>query len=264
MPSTWEERTTMFCVYLAKIKEVQSSTIKTYVTAIKSKLVADDYEWNDKLVLLSTFTGVCRLHNDFVRTRFPIGVKLLDMILAEIGRIINSVYLVLMYRTLFLLAYYGLMRIGELTCSDHALKAKDIHTADNKNKILLVLYSSKTHGFGSKPQKIKITSLKSLKNNHRFFCPFEITNKFLQLRGGYDHESEQLMIFADGSPVQSTHVRNLLRKIIKRMGLNPKYYGTHSFRIGRATDLMKSGTPVEKIKHWGRWKSNAVYKYLRS
>ena len=61
-----------------------------------------------------------------------------------------------MYQAVFSLAYYGMMRVGELTYSQHCLKAGDLHVAHNKNKILVVLYTSKTHGLESRPQKIKI------------------------------------------------------------------------------------------------------------
>ena len=54
-------------------------------------------------------------------------------------------YLLVLYEAIFCLAYYGLMRIGELTEGDHPIKAKDIHIGVNKDKILLVLYTSKTH-----------------------------------------------------------------------------------------------------------------------
>ena len=60
MPDSWEERTSMFCGYLIKQTNIQSSTIKSYVSAIKSKLKADDYPWKDELVLLSTFAGWCQ------------------------------------------------------------------------------------------------------------------------------------------------------------------------------------------------------------
>ena len=85
------------------------------------------------------------------------------MILFETQRIFhakNQPYLDLLYKTIFSICYYGLMHIGEVTHSQHVLKAKDVHLAKNKDKLLLVLYSSKTHDEGSRPQKIKITSNK--------------------------------------------------------------------------------------------------------
>ena len=51
------------------------------------------------------------------------------------------------------------MHVGELTASPHVLHAKNIHIGTNKNKILLILYSSKTHGKANRPQEIKITTL---------------------------------------------------------------------------------------------------------
>ena len=76
-------------------------------------------------------------------------------------------------------------------------------------------------------------------------------------------QNTQFFVFSDGSPVKDTHIRSVLHKMIKNLRLNPKYYNIHSFRIGRATDLSKDGLAVEKIKKQGRWKSNAVYRYLR-
>ena len=63
-----------------------------------------------------------------------------------------------MYKALFLLGYYGLMRVGELTASPHVARAANVNVALNKNKILIILYTSKTHGLEARPQRIKITS----------------------------------------------------------------------------------------------------------
>ena len=51
--------------------------------------------------------------------------------------------------------------------------------------------------------------------------------------------------------------------MIKDMGLNKYLYNTYSFHMGRALDLFKLGVAVEDIKDIGRWRSNAVYCYLR-
>ena len=139
---------------------MQSNTVKSYVSAIKKTLIMDGYNWNDNLVLVRSLANACKIINDTVRTRLPIQCSLLEMILFEIQRYfspLNQYYLELLYKTIFALCYYGLMRVGEVTKSQHVLKAKDVHIAQNKDKILLILYSSKTHTKGSRPQKIKIT-----------------------------------------------------------------------------------------------------------
>ena len=70
------------------------------------------------------------------------------MILFEVERMFpTDYYLSILYKTIFTLGYYGLLRIGEIvadknkeTKMNHAVKAKDVHIGVNKNKILLVLY----------------------------------------------------------------------------------------------------------------------------
>ena len=188
-PTLWEDRTTLFIGYLID-KGMQSSSVKSYVSAIKKTLIMDNYEWDDNLVLVRSLAKACQIINDSVRTRLPIHCGLLEMILFEVQRHFsshNQVYLEILYKTLFALSYYGLMRIGEVTCSPHVLKAKNVHMATNKDKLLLLLYSSKTHNKGSRPQKIKITSNRNEKSGHyvhRYFCPFTLMRQYMNLRGG--------------------------------------------------------------------------------
>ena len=52
--------------------------------------------------------------------------------------------------------------------------------------------------------------------------------------------------------------------MIGKISLDASNYDMHSFWIGHANDLFKAGTTVEDIKKFGRWKSNSVYKYLKS
>ena len=61
-----------------------------------------------------------------------------------------------------------------------------------------------------------------------------------------------LFIFRDGSPVKAEHVRATLRWALTKLGLDPNFYGIHSLRIGRTTDLAKFNYSLEEI-----------YKYIR-
>ena len=267
-PKLWEDRTTLFIGFLID-RGMQSSTVKSYVSAIKKTLVLDGYDWDDKLVLVRSLAKVCRIVNDSVRTRLPISCGLLEMILFEVQRYfsgINQAYLEILYKTIFALSYYGMMRIGEIMRSPHVLKAKNVHLGQNKDKILLILYSSKTHDESVRPQKIKITSnIKERSGNyiHRYFCPFRLMRQFMQCRGNYLEEDEQFFVLRDSSPVTADHTRNILKWMIERINLDPKNYGMHSFRIGRTTDLIKYHYSIEEVKLLGRWRSNVIFKYIR-
>ena len=246
--------------------------------AIKAVLKDDGYEWEDDKVLLNALTKSCKLKNDRVKVRLPIQKGLLEIILFDIRRRYGEQpYLESMYISAFLIAYYGLLRVGEITASQHCIKAKDIHESRYKEKLLMYLYSSKTHGKESLPQQIKIlgkNQLEVVDNNetHKFikkyvkpgfFCPYDWTKKYIDMRPPIIDDVEQIFIYRDGTPLQAQHLRRLLRKILKHLKLDPFLYDIHSFRIGRATDLFKAGVSVDNIKQLGRWKSNAVYKYLR-
>ena len=138
-PKYWEDKVSLFLAYMVH-RGAQSSTIKSYTSAIKAILTEDGYEWDNKRILLTTLTRACRLKNDRVSTRLPIQCGLLELILFEIQRIYSDQeYLSIAYNALFILGYYGLFRIGELTKSDHVIKAANIHVGQNKEKILVVL-----------------------------------------------------------------------------------------------------------------------------
>lgn len=171
------------------------------------------------------------------------------------------------------IAYYGLFQICEIaeTKSGHAALAKDVQIASNKNKFLFVLRSSKTHTEGSTPQFVKISSngqvkgcvKQSHKNFDNSWCPYELLRCYASRHPPYKSDSEQFFVYSDGSPVAARHLRNCLKLALRSEKFDDRLYTLHSARSGRAMDLLKLGLSVETIKKLGRWKSNAVFKYLR-
>ena len=270
---SWEDKTALFGAYLVD-GGVQSSTLKSYFSAIKHVLRQDGYEWNDRKAVLSSLVKSCKLENDKVKIRLPIQKGLLEMLLFEISRKFgeeeNQPYLETLYHAIFCLGYYGMLRVGEMTLGDHTAKACNVHIGNNKDKILIVLYTSKTHGEESGPKKIKVSAVpvpsQSDRNNRnkKFFCPVAAVIHFMNIRGCYYDVHEQFFIFKDKSPVKPCHLRSVLRNLLDRLGLDSSLYDVHSFRIGRTCDLEKFGYSIDQIKAIGRWKSNAVYKYLKN
>ena len=270
----WEQKAALFGAHLIE-NGIKSSTLKSYFSAIKKVLVQDNYHWDDSKVLLNALVRSCKISNDIVKTRLPISGKLLDLILFEIERKYRAKknmqpYLEILYKAMLLLMYYGMMRIGEVATGDHPIRATDIHIGKNKNKILVVLYTSKTHGLESPPHKIKISAGSSFRENqHReemkkFFCPFTVLRQFARVRGPYEEEDEPFFIFKDKSAVKPSHIRTILRSSLKQLGLDSKLYNTQSLKAGRTVDLAKFGYDLDRIRKIGRWKSNAVYSYLKN
>ena len=167
-----------------------------------------------------------------------------------------------MYKSMFLLAYYGLFRIRELASGSHPVKAANVHITQNKEKMLFVLYSSKTHGKESRAQKIKISGNVGSK---RFFCLFKMSREYLALRGNYVNNSDPFFVFKDQSAVKPAQVRKVLKLTLTSINLPAHCYSFHGFRIGRSTDLvLKNKLTIEQLKIAGRWRSNVAFKYIRS
>ena len=265
-PDSWEERLILFVGYLINCN-IKSNTIKSYISAIKSVLRQDGEELRENVYLLKALTKACKLKNDKVHTILPIRKNLLRMILEHLDRLFDSPqeYLIVMYQALFVTAYYGLFRIGEVTMSQHVIKAKDVHIGKNKRKLMFVLHSSKTHWFNTKPQIVKISAVsrQNTSNTHEKFCPFKILQKYVSLRGKRDNDQEQFFVFRDGTPVLPRHTRTILRDILSLLGLDYSFYNFHGIRAGRATDLADMKVDLGTIKILGRWTSNAVFSYLK-
>ena len=123
----------------------------------------------------------------------------------------------------------------------------------------------KTHDKEDIPQEIKISALEpTTVRATQFFCPFNLMRSYMEKRGPYCHDTEEFFVFTDRPPVQQHHARVVLKEALVALNLNFNCYNFQCYRIGRYSDLWKLGYSLEHIKHLGRWRSNAVYQYLRN
>ena len=265
-PEKWEDRLTLFVGYLINSKK-KSTTVKSYISAIKAVLKEDGIDISEDRCLITSLTKACRYVNDTVRISLPIQKTLLNILLDQVDELYDKqFYLATMYKALYSTTYYGLFRIGEVTKGSHPILAADVHIGENKDKVLFVLRTSKTHWYDSKPQTVKICRVNAAyeapkKNKHK--CPFQLIRDYLAVRLPYKTD-EPFFIFRDRSPVRPENMRTTLKVILKRGGFDPKYYSCKGMRAGRAVDLKNFGLSIESIKNLGRWSSNAVFTYLKN
>ena len=236
IPDNWEDRVSLYAAFLVD-QGLQSTTLRSYYSAIKSVLRDDGYQLDDNKILLNSLAKACKLVNDHVVTRLQIRLKLLEILIFEIERAYQTQpYLETMYKAILLLGYYGLFRIGELTSGSHPICAPNVHIAQNKKKMLFILYSSKTHGKESHAQRVKITGIENKQS--KFFCPFSISRQYLTLRGNYKSDDDPFFVYSDNSPVKPDQIRRVLKNSLKAVNLPVNCYSFHSLRIGRSTDLV--------------------------
>ena len=241
------------------------------MSAICTVLAEDGIEFQQDSFVLTSLIKASRIRNNVLVTCLPIHKVLLKLILDEVtkfGAELNQPYQKTLYLAFFAMAYYGLLHIGELTHSPHVLLACNVHVGTNKDKILLLLKSSKTHPKGDRSQLIKIAATpvnQTVSNNKdNKYCPFHLIKNYIKSRpDSMQSANELFFIWSDRSPIFPCQATGMLRNMISRIGLDASIYSFHGFQAGRAGDLLKLGVSVETIKKIGRWRSNAVFAYLK-
>ena len=234
----------LFKAHLVEIGR-QSSTAKTYISAIKAVLVMEGISLKAENYELRALTRACRRIKDRVKMRLPIGKRLIRLLLDKIDVMLEKQnYVRIMYKALFVLAYYGHFRVGELSKGDHPVHVTDVHVGRNKRKMQIILRTSKTHGLGDNPQKVMIKSFerklefREMRKSHkivdiepqdRCFCPYNLVQDYVDIRDGYNKADEPFFTFRDGRPVTPVQVRTVLNDALTAVGLKVEMYGTHQF-----------------------------------
>ena len=267
-PETWEHRILLYTAYLIH-QGKQSSMVKSYISGLRAVLADINVKLNDDTVLLNSLIRACKLRNDKVRLRLPIQKPMLHMILQATEKYFmdrGQVYLAKLYLALFAMTYFGLFCVGEVTSSDHVVKAGDVQMGTNKRKLLFILRSSTTHSANKEPQMIKISSVLTHQDpsQPKMYCPYQLLDNYIKARKLRQSNHEQFFVFRDRSAVKPHDFRNVFKAMITLAGFDHRNYGTHSLHTGRSLDLLAYGLSVETIKKIGRWTSNAIYRYLKT
>jgi site-specific recombinase XerD len=154
------------------------------------------------------------------------------------------------------LAYFGLFRVSELVVSSivgsiDCLKIEDVTVYDTY--IVVKLLKHKTN------QRNVPTILQIPEERDSMLCPVKSLRTFLEVRPKKDGP---LFCHADLKFVTRYQFTALLLKCVAKSGLSHKFR-SHSFRIGRATDLSAMGVAASDIKAMGRWSSDSYKLYIR-
>ena len=193
-----------------------------------------------------------------VDCRMPITKPILAKLLLALPHIANDKNNLFLLRAIFLLAFHGFFRLGELATR-------------NKDQISRVVQREDVKFIEGQGVQISLKHFKNMQNNQPVtislspststeICPVRALNEFTQR---FKHTSGPLFSFLSGAPVSHSYVVSNLKSALQFCGLDTKLYKGHSFRIGAATEAAKLGLSENHIQQLGRWHSNAVKHYIR-
>ena len=196
-------------------------------------------------------------HSD---TRLPITIDMLNDLCTSLSTVCYSYYESVLFRAMFLVAFFGLFRISELVVvptlsSDCSLKASDV-SFHNRSGIFiakLILKKSKNNQRGP-PQIITMSELQNKR-----LCPVNALQTYLKTKPS----SDSLFCHINSSPVTRFQFTTVLKKCLSYLGISSGRLLSHSFRIGAATYLHSMGISHDIIKKKGRWSSHSYKNYIR-
>lgn len=156
-----------------------------------------------------------------------------------------------------LVAFYGLLRPINITCTSHD-RTKDLCRSDVipcSWGYLLVLRRTKTVQFREHTVSVCLPRV-----NHEL-CPVTALHALLVATNHADPLGP-LFLLSNGHCLSYSVFRQRLSAALSNAGIQNHCIKGHSFRRGGATWLSKLGVAVDDIKSIGLWASGAVNRYI--
>ena len=244
---------------------VQYTTIKNYLSAVKNYHSSHGYELplSNFLRLRLILRGIKRLQGQQSKVRRPITLQLLNLFsyLLNVQHTDNRDSLMLW--AAITLAFFGFLRLGELTSNQtfdpkHHLMNRDITfmPMSSPKYMLVRLKVSKTDPF-RQGQTIVIGKTNSP------LCSISAMVAFLNSRPS-SFDSGPLFIYVCGAFLTREKLTRETRLLISKGGLDSSEFAGHSFRIDAATTAVSPNLPPWLIKVRGRWSSDCFERHIKT
>ena len=209
----------------------------------------------DSFIIKKMMTGAYKLGAK-PDARLPITPAILRQIIQALPFLALSSYTTSMLKAMFLLAFFGFLRVGELTIrpgsdNSHVISVSNLQIT--RLGIVLSMSSFK-HNQAGRTVNLHISPQTDP------LCPVKALSQYLAVRGG---NLGPLFTFPDNQGISRSFFVSHLNKVLRLAKLDTNHYKSHSFRIGAATHAVSSGIPETNIKEMGRWRSSAYKKYIR-
>lgn len=244
-----------FVAYL-QANGLAPATIITYTSAIgyvhKLCSISDP---TSHFLVQKTLVGI-RRDNPRCDQRLPITLPILRQLVGALKNTNSNIYEQVLLRAMFLTAFFGFFRVGEITSNSHGTCLMAIHQLSfSFKKATITLRKFKHNNNGRRFDVV-------LKNNDETaLCPVKALKNYLKLRG---QSRGPLFCFPNLDPIGRQYFCKQLKQCLTFAGLDSKCYKSHSFRVGATCHASSLGMSDSQIRSLGRWSSNAFKVYVRS
>lgn len=239
-----------FIAYLHDNKYAASSIISAVSAVAFVHKIMQVCDPSQSFIIKKIIQG-CKKQGACADRRLPITVDILSDINRASEHTISSQFSRIRFQAMCSLAFYALLRIGEITATANNIQLADVQMSDVLIQITFVKYK---HSQGSSSRH----EIRASTDGQ--FCPVKSLKSYLELRG---EQSGPLFVREDGSPVPRSLFCNELKAALRFSAYPTDRYTSHSFRIGGASHMASKGSSDAQIKRAGRWASDAFLGYIR-
>ncbi len=248
----------LFITYLHQVGYAHS-TIMTYISAIAFVHKLSNHPDPSQTFLVKKLLESVKKNSSPVQRRLPITLPLLKELLNEVDRLYQGRKR-LMLKSWFSLAFHICARVGELAVSNsnqnNVIRCNQVSLVKKGGQIVRVTVNFHHHKHKD-PTDVAVRTVLPMKGP---YCPISLLLDYLKCRGS---KPGPLFVKGNHQPVKSSDISQALSSCLASLGLDPTHYGTHSFRIGGATEAAQKGASDAQLRLIGRWKSNAFLSYVR-
>ncbi|OCT78138.1 hypothetical protein XELAEV_18029244mg, partial [Xenopus laevis] len=207
-------------------------------------------------VVRKIMKGWARVEGTRIDKREPIIERRLQLILRSLETVCLNKFECILFRATCALAFGGAFRISELVPPSKKALGKGLmlkHVVVQEEEVLVYIAKSKTDQLG-RGKWVRIEKTVGVA------CPVRAVKEYMRVRPA---GVQWFLIHEDLSPISAFQFRQVLKKAVVANGWDPSKFGSHSFRIGAATEAAMRGDKEERIKDLGRWRSRVFKKYIR-
>ena len=250
----------LFVSYL-RARKLAPSTISSYLSAISYvHKIKDLRDPTKEFLIQKLLTAVGKERS--VDPRLPITKPVLFQLVRSLQHTLSSAEQRTLFTAMFLIAFYGFFRIGELASkspasSNSVVQFNNLSFLSTEGSIqsLKITICHFKHNTNNRPVDVIIT-----RDSASPICPVQAMLDYCKVR-----------LFAPGPlfclrnrPVTVNQFNEQLRACLSFCSLDSSRYKSHSFRIGAACHAADLGYSDSQIRALGRWKSDAFKLYIRN
>ena len=207
----------LFISYLSA-RKFASSTIATYVYALGYVHKLANFSDPTKNFLVQKILAAHSKLYSAPDVRLPITRGVLQRLVLALNHTNSSAYQRLLFQTMFLVAFYGFFRVGELTAKGSNLKPcveiQNLHFQfkDNCVTAATIVIADYKRNSSRRPFSVVLDCATGTD-----FCPVNYLQRYCSMRGT---TPGALFCFADGSPVKTSHFTQQFRQDLNFCGFD--------------------------------------------